>query len=94
MASLPIEYEVVIPLLIALFFSLLYELDRDENFWAGCVAMMVWLVTGLVYLIVSNFPSLGLIFNGVGIIYVVRIVIAAFKPLTDKQKRTLEGEKD
>lgn len=94
MATLPIEYEVLIPLFLGCFFSMIYESDKDEGFWAGAVATMIWIVTGLLYLIVSNYPSLALIFNGIGIIYIVRLTIAAFRPLTRSQKKHLDGDND
>lgn len=92
--ALPIEYEVLIPLFLGCFFSLIYEFDKEEGFWAGAVATMIWMVTGLVYLVVSTYPSLALIFLGIGIIYIIRLVIDAFKPLTRKQKKQLEGDTD
>lgn len=92
--ALPIEYEVLIPLFLGCFFSLIYEFDKDEGFWAGAVATMIWMVTGLVYLVVSTYPSLALIFLGIGIIYIIRLVIDTFKPLTRKQKKQLEGDTD
>jgi len=92
MATLPVEFEVLIPLFLGCFFSLIYESDKEEGFWAGAVATMVWIVTGLVYLLVSAYPSLALIFSGIGILYVIRILIATFRPLTRKEKRKLEDD--
>jgi len=90
--ALPIEFEILVPLIISLFFSLLYEFNKDENFWAGIVAMVCWLTSGMVFLVVSTYPVISLIFNAVGIIYIVRLVLDAFKPL--QGSRRLEGDTD
>jgi chromate transport protein ChrA len=92
MTALPIEFEILIPLVMALFFSLLYELDRDENQWTGWIGMVLWLSNMFVWLIVSSYPVIALVFFAVWIIYVVRLVLQQFKPL--QQKRRLQGDTD
>ena len=75
LSFIPVEYEIIIPLLIAMFFSTFYELDKENFLWSGIIAMGVWMVMGGIYLIYSNLPVMALIFMGIGILYVVRIMI-------------------
>ncbi len=66
--------ELVILILIDLFFSMMYEMDRSLT-WSGIIASMVWMVTGIYYFIVFGGHSSGvisLLFTGIGLIYVVR----------------------
>lgn len=88
--SLPVEFEIVIPLVMALFFSLLYETDTDNQKWAGLIAMVLWMSNMLVWLIVSSYPVISLVFMAVWILYVIRLVLSFFKPL--QQRRRLEGD--
>ena len=89
--TLPVEYEILVPLVIAIVFSLLYEMDRREMLWSGIVGMGVWLVASMVYLVVSDYPVIALVFMTVGIVYVIRILIDLFKPLKDTRKMEDEG---
>lgn len=89
---LPVEFEILIPLIMALFFSLLYESDNDDQKWAGLVAMVLWLSNMLLWLIISNYPVISLVFMAVWIIYVIRLVLDFFKPL--KAKKRMEGDRD
>lgn len=82
--ALPVEFEILIPLVTALFFSLLYEANPDEQKWAGLVAMVAWLVNMLLWLIISSYPVIALLFFAVWIIYVVRLLLGFFKPLEVK----------
>jgi hypothetical protein len=88
--ALPVEFEILIPLVIALFFSFLYETDKDEHLWAGMIAMVVWLSSSLLFLIVSSYPVIAFVFMAVWILYLIRIVIQLFKPL--QERRRLEGD--
>ena len=90
MPYLPVEFELLIPLAIALFFSFLFESDPREYLWSGLVAMITWLITGMVFLITSTYPTIALIFLAIAILYIVRIVILTFEPL--RQKRKLDDE--
>jgi len=90
--SLPVEFEVIIPLFISCFFSLVYELDREENLWSAIVAAVCWLTSGMVFLVISAYPEIALLFNAVGIIYIVRLVAEKlWKPLT--REKSLTGGK-
>ena len=90
--ALPVEFEILIPLVVALFFSLLYESDTDDKKWAGLIAMVLWLSNMLLWLIISRYPVISLVFMAVWIIYVVRLVISFFKPM--ENKRRLDGDTD
>jgi len=87
---LPIEFEILIPIVMALFFSLLYESDDENQRWAGLVAMVFWMSNMLVWLIISSYPVIALVFMAVWIIYIIRLVLSFFKPL--QQRRRLEGD--
>lgn len=81
--SLPVEYEILVPMVIALFFTMIFIFDRKEYLWAGIVAMGVWLVSGAVYLIISTYPVMALVFLAVGILLLTRIMIDLFRPLNE-----------
>jgi hypothetical protein len=88
--ALPAEIEVLIPMFVACFFALLYEFDKEENLWSGIISAFTWLITGMVFLITSAYPVIALVFMGIGIIYIIRIMMALYKPLTER--RRLEGD--
>lgn len=92
--ALPVEFEILIPIVIAVFFSILYEVDPAENLWSAMIAMVCWLVSGMTFLMISTYPVISLVFMGAFIIYVVRIVMQLYKPLTQSSKRRLEDDTD
>ncbi|MCJ7759592.1 hypothetical protein MUP59_00415 [Candidatus Bathyarchaeota archaeon] len=91
---LPVEFEILIPLVLAFFFSLLYETDTDNQKWAGLIAMVLWLCNMLLWLIISSYPVTSLVFMAIWILYVIRLLIGFFKPLEAKQKKRMEGDTD
>lgn len=91
---LPVEFEILIPLVVALFFSLLYEIDTEQQKWAGLIAMVAWLLNMLLWLIISSYPVVSLIFMAIWILYVIRLLMSFFKLLEAKQKKRMEGDTD
>jgi apolipoprotein N-acyltransferase len=92
--QIPVEYEVLVPLLISIFFTLLYESDNREMLWSGFTAWACWLITAFTWLISSAYPVISLIFFVPFIVYLLRTLIGTFKPLEDHMGRRLAGEDD
>ena len=75
-SDLLVSMEIVIILLISIFFSMMYELNRDLT-WSGIIASMTWMVMGMYWFVVfatNPSSSFGLLFVGIGIIYIVRFM--------------------
>jgi len=75
-SDLLVSMEMVIILLVCVFFSMMYELNRDLT-WSGIIASMTWMVLGMYWFVVfatNPSASFGLLFVGIGIIYIVRFM--------------------
>lgn len=71
----PIEVELLSLIVVSSFFTLLFELDKEEMLWAGIVSFMCWIVTSAFYLIVSNYPVVSLLFGGIAMLYIIRVTV-------------------
>lgn len=71
--------QLFVLLFAAIFFSILYEVSRQTKrpqTWAGIFASGFWLVLGLLWFVLaSDTYVVGLLWNGVGILYIVRWMI-------------------
>ena len=88
-----VSTEIVMALLVAIFFTVIYE--TSGKIWSGIVASMVWMVLGILYLVVyggSSTFAFSLLYNGIGIFYVVRWMIDLVNRA--KMSRRLEGDWD
>ena len=87
------DLEVLLLLVVALFFSLVYEVKRELT-WSGIIGSMTWIIMSLVYFVgaASADPQkpyvLALFFSGIGIIYIIRWMI----DLVDVRKLSREIE--
>lgn len=76
-SDLLVTVEFMAILLTGVFFSMMYELNRDLT-WSGIIAAMTWLVMGMYYFVVfAQNPSatIGLLFMGIGLIYIIRFLV-------------------
>lgn len=76
-SDLLVSMEFVIILMIAVFFSMMYELNRDLT-WSGIIASMTWMVMGMYWFVVfaqNPSSSIGLLFVGIGLIYIMRFIV-------------------
>lgn len=71
----PIEVELLSLIIVSAFFTLLFELDKEEMLWAGIVSFMCWTVTSAFYLVVTTYPVVSLLFGGISMIYIVRVTV-------------------
>ncbi len=72
-----VSVEIVILILLGVFFSMMYEMDRRLT-WSGIIASMVWMVSGIYYFIIFGKHASGvisLLFTGISLIYIVRWII-------------------
>ena len=99
-----IDVEAYIVFLAACFFTLIYVVtklgsDKPQN-WIGMFGGISWFTLGFLWLFLAAEPSsystysIALLFNGFGIAMIVYIVIDLFKPLSDKERRRLEDDRD
>lgn len=73
------ELEILSLLIISLLFSLAYLFKRhskDPYIWAGIIGSMSWIILGLVFFVGralagSETYVIGMLFNGIGIIFII-----------------------
>jgi putative exporter of polyketide antibiotics len=85
--------EAFIFLGLSLFFSVFYEMERDEHLWGALVGGLCWTMLGLVYMLWDR-PTytFSLFFGVLGIIYVARFISDAFHSV--HLGRRLSGDND
>ena len=77
------DLEIFVLLIVSLFFTLIYLLRRDTKqplVWAGVIGSMSWIILGLVFFVGRALQgmatySIGLLFNGFGIIFLIMVMI-------------------
>lgn len=82
MSTLPSDLltsvEFIVIVLIAMFFSLVYETNRDLT-WSGVIGGFTWIVLSMFNLVVygsyAGTQTLAWLFQGIGWIYFIRILI-------------------
>jgi len=77
--NLEVFDELFVLVIASIFFTILYELDISREY-TGTVAFGAWLFLGFVWILESAAAGLstwivGLIFHGIAIIYILRVVI-------------------
>ena len=72
-----VSIEFVALIITSLFFSMMYEVNRDLT-WSGVIASMTWMILGMYYFVVfaeTASYSFGLLFVGIGLIYIARFIV-------------------
>jgi len=82
------DFEVYILLIMALFFTTLYEIGhskkrdyQNDYLWSGIFASIIWIVIGLTYFVgaASNTPQqpyvIALLPWGIGMFYIIRFMV-------------------
>lgn len=68
---------LVIEVIIALYFSMNYELNREAT-WSGIIAFMIWIVLGLTMLVAygqTDYVTISYFPHGIGLLYLVRVLV-------------------
>lgn len=85
--------EVFIFLGLSLFFTVFYEMDRQEHTWGAFFGGLCWVFTGLTYLVWDRgVPTISLFFGMLGIFYIVRGMVEVVS--MHSLERRLEGDTD
>jgi uncharacterized membrane protein YjjB (DUF3815 family) len=73
--TVPIEAELLSLIIVSIFFTLLFEINKEEFLWSGIISFLTWTVTGLFYLVITNYPVVSLMFGGIAMIYIIRVTV-------------------
>ena len=76
-SELMLSMLLVIEVVIALYFSMNYEMDNDAT-WSGVIAFLIWVVLGFTMLIgfgETEFVTISFFPHGIGILYLVRVLV-------------------
>lgn len=69
--------QMFVLLFASIFFSIVYEIwDDPDHVWSGIIGSMCWIVFGLAWFVLATETYIiGLLWNGIGIFYIVRWMI-------------------
>jgi len=93
-------YEVAIYVLFlaSCFFCTMFESDKKGKSWAGVFGSFSWIVLGLVFFVGSaaagelGLLSVSLFFDGMGIVYIVRVMVMLLQVGKVDNRRLLDDE--